>query len=96
MDELNKKLEQLYLSKMDDLSKMYAELEQSGLTDYSWPLLLHVWEEEYSKAPIKLMVIGQETNGWDAKLEKVEDVVPSMRVYEGFDLGHNYNSTFWL
>ena len=33
MNELNKKLEQLYLSKMDDLSKMYAELERSGLTD---------------------------------------------------------------
>lgn len=95
MNELNKKLEQLYLSKMDDLSKMYAELERSGLTDYSWPLLLHVCEEEYSKTPIKLMVIGQETNGWGAKLEKAEDVVPSMGVYEGFNLGRSYNSTFW-
>ena len=95
MNELNKKLEQLYLSKMDDLSRMYVELKQSGLTDYSWPLLLHVWEEEYSKTPIKLMIIGQETNGWGAKLEKVEDVVPSMGVYEGFNLGRGYNSTFW-
>lgn len=95
MGELNQKLESLYLSKMDHLSKMYAELKQLGQSDYSWPLLLHVWEEDYSKAPIKLMIIGQEPNGWDAELTTAEDVVSSMAVYEHFDMGRNYNSIFW-
>ena len=60
MNELNKKLEQLYLSKADELFKMYEELKQANQYDYSWPLLLHVWEEEYSKAPVKLMIIQWE------------------------------------
>lgn len=95
MNELNKKLEQLYLSQTDNIFKMYKESNQSGNKDFSYPLLLHVWEEEYSKAPVKLMIIGQETNGWDAKLEAPNDVISSMRTYENFNLGRNYNSTFW-
>lgn len=86
MNELNKKLEQLYLSQTDNIFKMYKESNQSGNKDFSYPLLLHVWEEEYSKAPVKLMIIGQETNGWDAKLEAPNDVISSMRTYENFNL----------
>lgn len=95
MIEWNNKLEQLYRSKTRDLLKMYEELKQADRTDYSWPLLLHVWEEEYSNAPVKLMIIGQETNGWGAKLETTNDVLSSMKMYEDFNLGHNYKSTFW-
>lgn len=95
MNELNKKLEQLYLSQTDNIFKMYKELNQLGMNSFSYPLLLHVWEEEYSKAPIKLMIIGQETNGWEAVLETPDNVISSMKIYEGFNLGRNYNSTFW-
>lgn len=52
MNELNKKLEQLYLSQTDNIFKMYKDLNQLGMNSFSYPLLLHVWEEEYSKAPI--------------------------------------------
>lgn len=95
MNELNKELEKLYLSKTDGIFKMYKELNGSGYDDFSYPLLLHVWEEEYSKAPVKLMIIGQETNGWGAKLETSDDVISSMQNYKDFNLGRNYNSTFW-
>ena len=44
MDGLNKKLEQLYLSQTDNIFKMYKELNDLGKTDFSYPLLLHVWE----------------------------------------------------
>ena len=95
MNVFNKKLEQLYLSQTDNIFKMYKELNQLGMTNFSYPLLLHVWEEEYSKTPIKLMIIGQETNGWGAVLETPDDVISSMKMYEDFNLGRNYNSTFW-
>lgn len=49
MNVFNKKLEQLYLSQTDNIFKMYKELNQLGMTNFSYPLLLHVWEEEYSK-----------------------------------------------
>ena len=82
MNELNKELEKLYLSKTDGIFKMYKELNESGYDDFSYPLLLHVWEEEYSKAPVKLMIIGQETNGWGAKLETSDHVISSMQNYK--------------
>lgn len=93
--DLNTQLEQLYLSKTDSLFKMYKELNQLGSDDFSYPLLLHVWEKEYTTAPVKLMIIGQETNGWNKTLETSSDVVLSMEGYENFNLGRNYNSTFW-
>ncbi len=93
MNELNKRLSELYLSKVDDLTRMYTELKQLNLNDYSCPLLLHIWEKDYSKAPIKLMIIGKETNGWGNA--ESEDVASSMKRYEGFNLGRTYNSIFW-
>lgn len=94
MNELNSKLEKLYLSKADNLSKMYDELQQLNQNDYSAPLLLHVWEKDYLDAPVKLMIIGQETNGWgDAGSD---DVHSGMKRYEDFNMGRHYNSPFWL
>lgn len=42
MNVFNKKLEQLYLSQTDNIFKMYKELNQLGMTNFSYPLLLHV------------------------------------------------------
>lgn len=92
---LNEQLERLYRSKMNGLQAMYSELNKADIKDYSWPLLLHVRKEEYVKAPVKLMVIGQEANGWGATLDHAEEIASSMAVYERFDMGRNYNTTFW-
>lgn len=95
-ESLNKRLEQLYRSKVDDLQAMYAELRELVLDDCSWPLLLHVWEEDYAKAPVKLMFVGQETMGWEAPFNTEEEVASSMAVYERFGLGQDYKKTpFW-
>lgn len=37
--------------------------------NFSWPLLLRIWEDEYAAAPIKLMIFGQETYGWNNQSE---------------------------
>lgn len=94
-ESLNKRLEQLYRSKVDDLQAMYAELRKLGLDDCSWPLLLHVWEEDYAKAPVKLMFVGQETMGWEAPFNTEDEVASSMAVYERFVLGQDYKTPFW-
>ena len=67
---LNQQLSELYASKFEGLNRIFSELQEQQIDDYSWPLLLHVWEEEYNNAPIKLMVIGQETNGWNAPIKR--------------------------
>ena len=93
--KLNDQLVELYRSKFDGIETMYSELEKSGIDDYSYPLLLHVWEDEYAKAPFKLMFFGQETNGWGAELSNIEEIPSAMSEYERFNMGRNYNSTFW-
>ena len=51
---LNQQLSELYASKFEGLNRIFSELQEQQIDDYSWPLLLHVWEEEYNDAPIKL------------------------------------------
>jgi hypothetical protein len=47
---------------------------------------------EYSNQNNKLLIIGQETKGW----ENYKDITKQMGVYEGFNLGINYySSPFW-
>lgn len=93
---INQQLEKLYTSKYEELTNIFSELNELGIDDYSWPLLLHVWEEEYNNVPIKLMVIGQETYGWDAPIHIHDDIKTSMENYKNFNLGRNYpKSNFW-
>lgn len=48
--------------------------------------------EKYEKQPNKLLIIGQETKGW----ENFKDLKKQMSVYEGFNLGIKYySSPFW-
>lgn len=84
--KLNEQLVELYRSKFDGIETMYSELEKSGIDNYSNPLLLHVWEDEYAKAPFKLMFFGQETNGWGAELSNIEEIPSAMSEYERFNM----------
>ncbi|MDE6556015.1 MAG: hypothetical protein K2K55_03535 [Duncaniella sp.] len=70
--ELNTKLLRLYNSKLSDLNNLFGHLLSSkndADKDFSWPLLLRIWEEDYVTAPIKLMIFGKETNGWNNQTE---------------------------
>lgn len=59
---VNKKLKELYKSKWELLIKYSID------TNASYPLLIKV-DDEYINADIKIMIVGQETDGWCGKLE---------------------------
>ncbi|MDE5791100.1 MAG: hypothetical protein K2H96_07735 [Muribaculaceae bacterium] len=75
--DYNNRLRELYDSRLENLKKMFRELNESlndADTNFSWPLLLRIWEKEYYDAPIKLMVFGQETKGWNNPVNsKIEE-----------------------
>ncbi len=60
---MNKKLTELYQSKWDNL------ISNSKGTDATYPLLINI-NEEYQNADIRIMVVGQETDGWCGMLEE--------------------------
>jgi hypothetical protein len=47
--------------------------------------------KEYTNASKKLLIIGQETNGWNASTS----IGTQMAEYRVFKLGNKYNSPFW-
>lgn len=90
---VKKKLKDLYLSKMDGL----ASISNSKLVD-SGPLLTDCWEEEFSSVNHKILIIGQQTNGWDAFDEGFVDIDRLQRCYSDFRLSCNTRfctSPFW-
>lgn len=93
---LNDRLLSLYTSSLPGLSALYSDLDRKEIFDYVGPFLLYCWEEEYLSARHRLMIIGQETYGWDADyVRSVDDVKRFMQSYKDFELGKNYNSLFW-
>ncbi len=100
--EYNKKLAEIYQPLITGLSKMFEELNNSELMgdrNFSWPLLLRIWETEYDNAPVKLMIFGQETNGWNNQTEsKIESntVETLTEEYVLHDMGRGrMRSPFW-
>lgn len=94
-ENYNEQLKDLYFSKIQDLDNMFCNLKD---TNYSSPLLLHAFED-YTKAPIKLMIFGQETNKWDKKLEycDTQSIEYLINKYKNFENGTNYKHKggFW-
>lgn len=93
---INEQLESLYQSFLPSLSVMYQDLDDKDITDYAGPLLLHCWGDRYLASRHRLMIFGQETDGWYAEYMRTEDDVKAfMKHYEEFRLGENYRSLFW-
>ena len=79
---------ELYSRKANEFEDVKTQVK-SGKT-YG-PFLMSP-NSEYSKQNNKLLIIGQETKGW----ENYKDITKQMAVYEGFNLGINYySSPFW-
>lgn len=91
--ELNRQLADLYESKWDDICRIVP----AG-TIYSNPFLINV-TESYVKAPVKLMVVGQETCSWFGSFEsepKADRIARLQYVYSDFNFAVAYRSTpFW-
>ena len=96
---MNEKLKILYTSKWDALIKAFEPIHSDEKIDIkpANPLLLYVdSEEEYKKADIRLMIFGQETNGWYENEDVTLDAV--QKLYNGFfNEGDcwKYGGQFW-
>lgn len=94
---INSNLYELYSSKLSALTEMYSILDAENLpTGYAGPLFMHCQEEEYLSAKKKILIVGQETNGWyDGYLTNKTELDKCLTLYENFALGKNYSSFFW-
>jgi len=96
---MNQALQSLYSSKWDNLAAKFnliLEDQKFGVKPAN-PLLLYIGdEEEYKKADIKLMIFGQETNGWyERGFGTIDDI---QLLYNGFfNEGDcwSYGGQFW-
>ena len=94
---INKKLNKLYSSKWNDFLKMQKILTDDNILNYSSPLLMYCWEDEYKACNKKILFIGQETNSWfecGSNLTK-DSLNDTISKYEEFCLAEGYNSPFW-
>lgn len=87
----------LYRKNLGNLKDMYSVLDDQQIFDYVGPLLIYCWEELYLSSTYKLMVIGQETNGWYSDYVFNSDVLNEVLTqYKDFRLGEfERNSPFW-
>ena len=86
---MNKELLSLYLSKQEDFRKV---VEKFSDDDIAGPLLMSP-NPDYYISTNKLLIIGQETNGWSYH---IDDIEKQMKSYEEFNVGiEYYASPFW-
>jgi len=78
-------LNKLYEKHWNDIAKL-----QSKHPELSAPLLIKA-PKSYFEQNVKLMIIGQQTRGWDGR-----DIGSALKCYEDFNFGeHYYSSPFW-
>lgn len=107
---INEKLYTLYSNKLKAGSPcVLQQLRQMRREENppAYPLLLKVNEERYNKAELKVMVFGQETNGWEHQvcpivtpIEQSSEIIDAtlngfMDYYREFLDGWGINSPFW-
>lgn len=84
---INEKLEDLYSSYLPKLTRFVEKFSSENLHG---PLLVKIGG--YTREPLKLMVVGQETYGWEKSLS----ITDQFNTYEDFNFGSEYKSTpFW-
>ena len=92
----NERLFSLYHNHIQPLDALYADLDAKGVKDYVGPLLPYCWEEQYIRSQYRLVVFGQETNGWYCDYMKSdEEIRKNIGMYKDFQFGAEYNSIFW-
>lgn len=101
---INDQLEELYSQYYEDFIKELLALEKNKSVKCSNPLLMHCLENEYEKAKVKILFVGQETNKWYPDFNKGEyDIKKNIEFYKKFNLGidpknpqkNYYISPFW-
>jgi hypothetical protein len=96
---MNKQLYELYSSKWSGLSSAIKQIIEDDNLDIkpTSPLLIYIdKEEEFQNADIRVMIYGQETNGWFEGF--YSDIKPILDCYDNFFNGGecwNYGGHFW-
>ncbi len=99
MSNINKQLENLYLKNIDKIAQVREKFMDEKM---GGPLLLYAFEK-YQKASPKVLVIGQQTNGWADEYKKEDphyykNVKLLMNLYKNFrleDRPYKKWSYFW-
>ena len=93
---INEQLFHLYASRIQGINALYADLDAKDIKDYAGPLLPYCWEQKYLESKYRLVIFGQETNGWYSDyMNSEEDIWMNVGMYKDFRLGADYNSLFW-
>jgi len=95
---MNNSLKQLYNSKW---TEYYNELQKIWKGDKfvkkpTNPLLLKIDNEtDFKKAEIRIMIFGQETNGWYENSDDLESIINAYQDFFGTDYCYSYGGQFW-
>ena len=94
---ISEKLREFYYSQISNLKAMVEEIGNEDTADYEGPLLMYCWDNSYNSSNIKILFIGQETNGWNGfdRPKEKKDIDQLLKLYYDFQLGSNYNSIFY-
>lgn len=91
---INDKLRDLYFTNWDDL-----QIEAGKINNITHPLLIYLNEDEYLTSEVKVMVFGQETDGWHGKFPRednalsVDELMKSYQKY--FYSNRSSKRPFW-
>jgi hypothetical protein len=86
---MNKELLELYTKRHLDLKSI---LEKFPEDDLAGPFLMSP-NPDYYNQPNRLLIIGQQTNGWS---NQIDNLKKQMQQYEDFNVGKEYHaSPFW-
>jgi hypothetical protein len=94
---MNEKLIELYQSNWNNLSEELNAIinDSSKEVKPANPYLLNV-NEEYNVSDIRVMIFGQETNGWEGEFQN--DINVSIEIYDDFINSNkcfSYGGQFW-
>jgi hypothetical protein len=98
---MNNRLFELYSSKWDKLCTAMQPVIETKEVKPTNPLLLYMQGrteggEDYSEADIRVMVFGQETNGWWTSLPKTNSFANIEMLIDKYDEGFNTDGIFLL
>ncbi len=92
------RLRDLYESKWDELYNELVQIDGDPMLTIKAtnPLLLSVKDESlYSSADIKVMIFGQETNGWHEEDDNVEGIMSGYDRFYNTGYCYSYGGQFW-
>jgi len=85
----------LYCSNLQGLKSFHSDL--GTLENYDGPFLMCEPPSIYKNSNKRLLIIGQETNGWsgDLVVNSMDTIRRNVELYSEFNFGENYNSLFF-